>query len=56
MNKETVSWQLASRVTNDSRVDEYIRALIADPNNDNAVCLVRLIMEIERNKSYGATT
>ena len=48
-----VDWFLAERVTNDSITRSYLYRFSDDPNHENAVNLVRHIMRIERNKTYG---
>jgi hypothetical protein len=49
VTKQVVKWGEAEEVVNQRMVHEYLENFANDPNYDNAVCLVILIMEMERN-------
>lgn len=52
MTSQTIPWEEAQRVCDLERIDDMICNLIADPTNDNAVCLVREIMYEARKESH----
>ena len=44
-NAHTIDWQEAERIAENEKVDETIRGFFDDPTGDNAICLVRDIIE-----------